>query len=66
MSFNFTTYGYLDISWDVFVSFKDRFMTGSGPFLILRPLENSDQMPNSYLFKVSNKALVLFEQHVQS
>ena len=59
MSFNFTTYGYWDIYWDiywdVFVSFKDRFMTGSGPLLILRTLKNSDQMPNSYLFKVSNK-----------
>ena len=56
MPFNFTTYGYWDVSLDkVFVSFKDRFMTEGAPLLILRALNNFDQIPNSYLFKESNK-----------
>ena len=54
--FNFVTYGYWDIYLDkAFVSFKDRFMTEGVPSLILCTLKNSDQMPSSYLFKVSNK-----------
>ena len=56
MSFNFTTYGYWDIRWDKgSVSFKDCFMTEGGSSLILCTSKNSDHMPNSYLFKVSNK-----------
>ena len=56
MSFKFTTYGYWDIRLDkVFVSFKDRFMTEGSPSLIIYTLNNSHQMPNSYLFKMSNK-----------
>ena len=30
-------------------------MTEGGPSVILRALKNSEQMPDSYLFKVSNK-----------
>ena len=70
MSVNFRTEDYQDSYLNkFFVSFKDRFMTEGGPSLILRTLNNSDQMLNSYLFKVGNKArktLALFEQHVQS
>ena len=56
MSLNFTTYGYWDIYLDkVFVRFKDRFMAQGGPSLILYTLNNSDQMPNICLLKVSNK-----------
>ena len=56
LKFNFATYGYWDIYLDkAFVSFKDRFMTEGAPSLILCTLKNSDQMPSSYLFKVSNK-----------
>ena len=56
MSFNFTTYGCWNIYGDkVFFSFKDRFMTEGGPSSIPCTLKNSDQIPKSYLFKVSNK-----------
>ena len=56
MSFNFATYGYWDNYWDkVFVGFKDRFMTEGGASLILPTLKISDQMPNNYLFKSSNR-----------
>ena len=56
MSFNFATNGYWDNYWDnIFVSFKDRFMTEGGSLLILRTLNNSDRMPKKYLFKISSK-----------
>ena len=56
MSFNFATYGYWDNYWDkVFVGFKDRFMTEGDASLILPTLKISDQMPNNYLLKSSNK-----------
>ena len=57
MSFNFETCGYSD---KVFVSFKDIFMTEGGPSLILGILKNSDQIPNKYLFKISNTETGLF------
>ena len=56
MSVNFATYSYWDNYWDkVSVGFKDRFMKDGGVSLILRTLKISDQMPNNYLFKSSNK-----------
>ena len=57
MSFNFETCGYSD---KVFVSFKDIFMTEGGPSLILGILKNFDQIPNKYLFKISNTETGLF------
>ena len=56
MSFNFAIYGYRGNYLDnVFVSFKDCFMAECNPSLILLILKNSNQIPNTFLLKVSNK-----------